>query len=108
MHEPQPALKLLESKYLIPDQIPACPERIPGTMALRPDSPVYTEKRLSMDSNYRMYKRATLSDSGLCLVCGRRATGRCSKCAIATFCGPQCQSSAGCSHAGATQQVTCA
>ena len=57
-------------------------------------------RRSSMDSTLGFTKRAAKHDSGLCLVCGRRATGRCSKCAIATFCGPQCQEAAHSTHSG--------
>ena len=57
-------------------------------------------RRLSMESCLYSAKRASLQSEGLCLVCGRRATGRCSKCSIATFCGPQCQESATHSHSG--------
>ena len=60
-----------------------------------------SERRLSMDSTLGFAKRAAKHDSGLCLVCGRRATGRCSKCALATFCGPQCQEAARSTHSGA-------
>ena len=66
------------------------------------------ERRLLMDSTLGFGKRAAKHDSGLCLVCGRRATGRCSKCAIATFCGPQCQEAARATHAGAvTTTLSC-
>ena len=59
-------------------------------------------RRSSVDSMLGFTKRAAKYDSGLCLVCGRRATGRCSQCAIATFCGPQCQEAAHSTHSGAT------